>query len=324
MPAGPPAQPPLFPERELPAVAPARVPAALRETAARLPAALRLGTSSWSFPGWAGLVWAARPGVRTLARGGLAAYARHPLLRAVGLDRGYYAPLPATALRRYAEQVSEDFRFLVKAPEACTRAAGVAGAPRGQPNPCFLDPGFAADAFVGPALEGLGDRLGTLLFQFPPPPTPAPEPGPFAERLAAFLQALPRAPCAVEIRHAAWLTPEYAQALVSGGAVHCLTVHPRMPDLDAQCAVAAPALRGPLVARWMLGGSLGYDAARDRYRPFDRLVDEDPRARAALVRLCRDADRRGQPALVVVNNKAEGSAPLSVFRLAEAIAQGEG
>ena len=38
-------------------VQPAPPDAALLELAARLPPRLRMGTSSWHFPGWAGLVW---------------------------------------------------------------------------------------------------------------------------------------------------------------------------------------------------------------------------------------------------------------------------
>ena len=58
----------------------------LREIATRVPPTLRMGTSSWSFPGWRGIVY---PGERTstwLAREGLRYYARHPLLRTVGID----------------------------------------------------------------------------------------------------------------------------------------------------------------------------------------------------------------------------------------------
>ena len=41
-------------------VVPASAGEDLIELALRLPATLRLGTSSWSFPGWAGLVYAER------------------------------------------------------------------------------------------------------------------------------------------------------------------------------------------------------------------------------------------------------------------------
>ena len=44
----------------------------------------------------------------------------HPLLRAVSLDRTFYAPIPVEAYADYAERVPDDFRFLVKAPEHVT------------------------------------------------------------------------------------------------------------------------------------------------------------------------------------------------------------
>ena len=49
------------------------------------PAGLRLGTSSWSFPGWAGLVYERTYSQSVLARHGLHAYAQHPLLRTVSV-----------------------------------------------------------------------------------------------------------------------------------------------------------------------------------------------------------------------------------------------
>lgn len=313
----------LFGPGELPRVAPAPVEEAVRELAGRLPARLRLGTSSWSFPGWAGLVWARRRPAAELARHGLAAYARHPLLRAVGLDRTFYAPLPAAAFAAYADQAPQDFRFLVKAWSVCTTPAGARGAD-GAPadGRRFLDPAFAAEEVVGPAVEGLGARLGALLFQFPPAPRGVGPDGPrFAEALYRFLETLGRrTPLAVEIRRRDWLTRGFGEALAATGAVPALVVHPRMPGLATQLDRTAAALGGPLVVRWMLGGRQGYDQARERYAPFDRLVDEDAGVRGAVADLCAEATADGREALVVINNKAEGSAPLSVQRLAEAVA----
>jgi hypothetical protein len=69
----------------------------------------------------------------------------------------------------------------------------------------------------------------------------------------------------------------------------------------------------------MLPPNLGYEEARVRYAPFDKLVDEDVPTRDVLARACLAAGRRGMPAFVTINNKAEGSAPLSAIRLAERI-----
>ena len=61
-----------------------------------------------------------------------------------------------------------------------------------------------------------------------------------------------------------------------------------------------------------------------RYAPFDRLVDPDVPKRQSLARLCAAAVGRGQPAFVIINNKAEGSAPLSALHLAAAIVREQG
>ncbi|MFZ9888312.1 MAG: DUF72 domain-containing protein, partial [Myxococcota bacterium] len=109
----------LFGQRDEPAAAPGIESAPyddeLATFAARLPTSLRCGTSSWSFPGWAGLVYDRHHDERRLAREGLAAYARHPLLRAVGIDRTHYAPVGVAQYQQWACAVPEDFRFLVKA-----------------------------------------------------------------------------------------------------------------------------------------------------------------------------------------------------------------
>jgi hypothetical protein len=71
------------------AVSPAPVDDETRALAARLPAGVHLGTWSWSFPGWAGVVYGDTHSEQVLARRGLPAYAAHPLFATVGLDRTF-------------------------------------------------------------------------------------------------------------------------------------------------------------------------------------------------------------------------------------------
>ena len=294
--------------------------------AACLPEALRLGTSSWTFPGWQGIVWGRDVPKRRLAGEGLGAYARHPLLTGVGIDRSFYAPLAAEVYAGYADQVPAGFRFLGKAHEHCTWLRFPAqpryGALAGQENQRFLDPAYTAREVVEPLRRGLGEHAGPLVFQFPP--QGGMEPWRFAERLHGFLRALPRdLHYAVEIRSERWLTPDYAKALAENDASHCYTVHPTMPSITEQRRVLdAAGDRAGVVVRWTLGGSQRYEAALERYAPFDRIVDSDPGSRCAIAALCVEALEDGRPAFVTVNNKAEGSAPLSVFALAQAIADG--
>ncbi len=299
----------------------AALPADLLGFPERLPPGLRMGTSSWAFPGWAGIVYAQRAGEQLLARSGLGAYSRHELLRAVGLDRTYYSPLSAEEFRRYARAVPGDFRFVVKAHASLTtpidrQARNVAVTPDVDR---FLDVRYAIERVVTPVIEGVGERLGALLFQFPPLGLPySREPQVFADALGAFLDALPRGPqYSVELRNRELLVPGYTDALARNGATHCFNVHPRMPSVLEQAELLGESawLSGAVVMRWMLNPGQDYEAARERYFPFDRIVDPDPVNRAAVAELLERILGRGNEALVIANNKAEGCAPLTLFGL---------
>ncbi|QBQ98429.1 DUF72 domain-containing protein [Paraburkholderia pallida] len=319
------------PRRRAKGVLPAVPEQDVLDLAAELPPGVRLGTSSWSFPGWRGIVYGDDYSNSRLARDGLAAYGAHPLLRSVSIDRSFYAPLTVTDYLRYAQQVPDHFRFIVKAPALITDAS-VRG-DRGEPvsaNPCFLNADLAAREFVEPCLAGLGAKAGALVFQFPPLPDQLlADPAAFVERLAAFLAALPPlpvdGPCyAVEIRDGILLTPRFVRTLRAAGVRYCVGLHARMPDPLRQAAALAlmdgEAPAGPLIVRWSLHSGFKYEQAKARYEPFDKLVDEDPHTRDALAELAARYAIAGQPVLITTNNKAEGSAPLTCAKLARAIA----
>ncbi|AMM26336.1 DUF72 domain-containing protein [Variovorax sp. PAMC 28711] len=312
-------------------------PAAPRETqralAGTLPPSVRMGTSSWFFPGWKGLVWDGDYAQSVLSKHGLAAYAQHPLLRTVSLDRTFYRPISASQFAAYAAQVPDDFRFVVKAPSLVSAAMVRGEDGRGQqPNPAFLDPVLAVEQFVQPALDGLGHKLGALVFQLSPLPGPMlarlPE---LLERLRTMLRALPvlkpLAPdgvIAVEVRNPEFLTTAFAEVLRESGATYCLGLHAKMPPVGEQLPMLRALWPGPMVCRWSLHrrhGAYGYENAKASYAPFDRIVDEDAESREVLARVIVATAAAGHTVYLTVNNKAEGSAPLSVEALARAVAE---
>jgi len=305
----------------------------LPDALARYRSLLRLGTSTWSFPGWQGLIYdePVRPHSEArLSRDGLSAYAAHPLLGAAGIDRSFHAPVQLADYRRYASQVPAGFRFLVKAPARVTDAVRRDAHGRGrEPNPDFLDAGLAGEAFVEPAVQGLGDRLGTLLLQFPPLPAAwVADPRAGFGRLRRFLCALPRplpegAGYAVELRDPALLTPRLMDLLRDLQVDYCVGLHDRMPPVERQLRALDHHHRGapgPLLARWTLHTGIDYEAARRRYAPFRELVDPDPVTREGLAARAAATLQAGHPVTVIANNKAEGSAPRTLLLLAEAIA----
>jgi uncharacterized protein YecE (DUF72 family) len=291
-----------------------------------LPPRAHLGTSSWSFSGWAGLVFDQAHSEQTLSRYGLPAYAAHPLLRTVGIDRTFYAPIGESEFRSYAKQVESvkpDFRFLVKAPMLFTgpRLRNDDGA--WSDNDAFLNASLAAAQFVLPATQGLGVHCGPLVFQFPPlGPRMTRAPARFADRLAEFLLALPKlaggAVYAVEVRDPELLTDDYLAALCAGGATHCIAIHARMPNAFEQARFWHESSSShPLVIRWSLHSGLKYDEAKERYAPFNAIVDRDDEGRNQIASLIESAHATARASFTIVNNKAEGSAPLSIRRIAE-------
>jgi uncharacterized protein YecE (DUF72 family) len=291
-----------------------------------LPPRAHIGTSSWSYSGWAGLIYDETHSEQMLSRHGLPAYAAHPLVRTVGIDRTFYAPMSESEFRSYAKQVENvntDFRFLVKAPMLFTGPRLRSDDGVWTDNDAFLNSSLAIAQFVLPATQGLGVHCGPLVFQFPPLGSRTTRaPAKFADRLAEFLLALPKlsgdAVYAVEIRDPELLTDDYLAALCAGGATHCIAIHARMPSAAEQARFwRESGSTRPLVIRWSLHSGLKYEEAKERYRPFNALVDEDPEGRAQVADLIVESHRANLPSYAIVNNKAEGSSPLSIRKLVE-------
>jgi uncharacterized protein YecE (DUF72 family) len=314
-------------------VQPAPMPPELAALSGQLPAHLRLGTSSWSYPGWDGLVYGGDYSTSTLAKHGLLAYAAHPLLHSVSLDRSFYAPLTLADYLAYAAQTPEHFRFIVKAPSSVTDAVlrDERGTPE-RPNPCFLNVEIALREFVTPCIEGLGTRAGALVFQFSPLPQHwLAASVDWIAQVGNFFAALPPLPqgCwyALEIRDAALLTPRLIKMLQATGVRYCLAVHARMPDVVRQASALAlldAHAAGPLIVRWSLHSGFKYEQAKAKYHPFNAVVDADPATRTALAQLAAHYALAGQQVMITISNKAEGCAPLTCFALAGEIIQALG
>ena len=295
--------------------------------AARLPAGVRFGTSSWSFPEWAGLVYSRAAKVGELAREGLFEYARHPLLTTVGIDRSYYAPIPAPDLLRYAEQLPPEFPCCAKAPEAVTSATrpSRSGGSRGEPNPDYLNPRLFEDEMLGPFREVFREHTGPFILQFPPAPAAVrPRPEDFAVALEKFLGALPRDfSYAVELRDPTLLTAAYRGALAAHGVAHVYNYVTAMP-MPAKQAEAIPVNAASFaVIRLLLRPGTTYGERREEMMPFNRLTDVNVEMRNEVVSLVRTASEAGIPVSVLVNNKAEGCSPLTIRDLAEMLAEPE-
>lgn len=307
------------PRRRVAVVEPCPPTADVVDLAGSLPAWLRLGTSSWSFPGWGPhLVYGDTDSTtKLLADKGLEAYAKHPLLRTVGIDRTYYAPMRADEWATYRAQVPDDFVPIAKVWSGVTAAVERDG----KPNPEFLDPTRFLETMWEPALAGGFAARMPFVFEVPPMRREhEPLVSFFLERLERLLRALPReGRFSFELRTKSWLTAEYAQLLVTYGASHTLNYWSFMPGLLRQWRVVKAACAKTLVVRLMLPPGARYEDQKKSFEPFDREVHAQPAMHEELQQVLGELRGVGAPpeVFVIANNKAEGSAPITCRRVAE-------
>ena len=195
---------------------------------------LRIGTCSWKYPSWQGLVYAGPAGPDALAE-----YAR--VYNTVEVDQWFWSlfdadtpqlPLPAEA-EGYRCTVPDDFRFTVKVPNSITLTHHYAKA-KGEalrPNPHFLSQELFAEFLA--SLAPLGETLGPLIFQFEylnrQKMSGQAE---FQERLGEFAARLPAGrQYALEIRNPNYLDKGYFDFLREAGLIPALLEGYWMPAI---------------------------------------------------------------------------------------------
>ncbi|MBM4185832.1 MAG: DUF72 domain-containing protein [Gemmatimonadetes bacterium] len=301
-------------------------PGELTRLAAAVPDVVRFGTSTWTYPGWTGLVYHRSYPASGAAAGMLAEYARFPLFRTVGIDASFYGPPKPETLRRWAAALPADFRCVSKVWERIT--VHTWSSPRdparhGHPNPDFLNAELFRAEVLEPMRTHFGEHMGPFVFEFQ---TIGPESrlsaDDFAQRLDRFFGDLPRdGQYAVELRNEDFLTASYFAVLREHDVAHVFNSWTRMPPIGAQLDLAGSVTAPFIVARALLKPGRRYAEAVDRFAPYDRIREPWPPLRQDLARLARTAAGLRVPAYLLVNNRAEGSAPLTIAAVARLLAE---
>jgi uncharacterized protein YecE (DUF72 family) len=296
-------------------------PEEVARLASGVPELIRFGTSSWTYPGWTGLVYQREYPATGASAAMLGEYAHWPLFRTVGIDSFFYRPATARTLTEYAAVLPGGFPCLSKVWERIT--AHTFANPRekarwGERNPDWLNAELFRNEVLSPMQEHFGEHLGPLIFEFQ---TIARKtglgPADFAAELDRFFSALPVGPpYAVEIRNPEYLADEYFAVLRTHGVGHVFSSWTRMPSIGEQL-VLHDAITAPfIVARALLRPGRSYAQAVDAFAPYDHVQDENPPLRADLVALAKAALELRIPAYLIVNNRAEGCAPLTIAAVA--------
>lgn len=288
---------------------------------------IRFGTSTWTYEGWQGQIYKKSYAKNTFVRECLGEYCQYlfndePLFRTVGNDSTFYRPPTAGQLRRYLQQIPEDFEMSCKVWEEITIpvfARHVRYGPKaGQPNPRFLDAKLFNDFVLTPYREARFEaHTGPLLFEFQQHGMPSQQ---FCGRLDAFFSQLPKDfRYAVEIRNAALLAPDYCKVLENHGVAHVYNHWSWMPPLAEQHRRMERFTAPFTVLRLLTPLKMSYETAKQRAAPYNKIVGEQPEMRKDTVNLVKQAVTEGRNAYVLVNNRSEGNAPLTIQALTTAL-----
>ena len=150
------------------------LPAYCKQLGGLAAAAIYVGTSSWKYPGWCGLVYdeqryvtRAKFSEAKFERTCLAEYAE--TFRTVCVDAGYYQFPTEKYLAGLCDQVPDGFKFGFKVTDEVT-IKKFPGLPRfgprgGTMNANFLNAGLFRERFLQ-ACEPHREKIGPLLFEF--------------------------------------------------------------------------------------------------------------------------------------------------------------
>ncbi len=145
------------------------------------------------------------------------------------------------------------------------------------------------------------------------------DPQTFLPKLDLFLENVPkRYEYAIEVRNPAIIGPRYRAILKTHGAAHIYNHYTALPSLLEQHAAMNETFTAPFtVLRLLTPRNTKYHDAVKAYRPYDKIVRPLPDMRQETVSLVKQALARKHRAYVLVNNRTEGNAPLTIQALLE-------
>jgi uncharacterized protein YecE (DUF72 family) len=286
-----------------------------------------LGTSSWKYPGWLGQVYTES---RYLSRGRfsekrfqaecLAEYAAtFPIV--CGDFTFYQFPSPQYWERLF-RSAPASLKYAFKVPEEITVRMFPMhvryGARAGESNPSFLDALLLRTAFLD-LLEPYRDQIAVLVFEFGTfGKQTYRDVGAFLADLDPFLRNLPAVfRYGIEIRNQEFLTQEYFRCLRSHSIAHVFNAWTRMPEIGDQVRLPEVFTADFTVARALLRKGRPYEAAVEKFSPYQQIQDPNPETRQALRLLISRARERSEPSYIFVNNRLEGNAPQTIQAIVE-------
>jgi uncharacterized protein YecE (DUF72 family) len=140
----------------------------------------------------------------------------------------------------------------------------------------------------------------------------------FCSRLDGFFVQLPKdLRYAVEIRNAGLLGADYHKVLETHSVAHVYNHWSYMPPLAEQHKRMETFTASFTVLRLLTPLKISYEAAKKRAKPYNQIVGELSEMHQETAGLLCHAVREASRACVLVNNRSEGNAPLTVEALVD-------
>ncbi|NLE46737.1 MAG: DUF72 domain-containing protein [Chloroflexi bacterium] len=282
-------------------------------------AEVRVGTCSWKYPSWAGLIYSAPQNVNYLAE-----YATR--YNTVEIDQWFWSlfgpdtvrlPSPSD-VQKYRDSVPDDFRFTVKAPNSISLTHFYRKGKSGPltPNPYFLSPALCR-AFLD-AIAPLRPHLGPVMFQFEYlNKQKMGSQRQFLDHLDTFIQKLPTdsVPFALEIRNGNYLNQEFfdfcAKTSISPVLIQGYWMPPAAAVYDQWQSLITQ--HDTVVIRLLGSDREGMEKATNKL--WNKIVAPKDSELQEIARLVRDLNSLGINVYLNINNHYEGSAPLTIERI---------
>ena len=283
-------------------------------------AELRIGTCSWKYRSWTGLVYSAPDGIDFLSE-----YARKYDTVEVdqwfwSLGKGHHVKMPdAAAVAAYRAAVPDGFRFTAKAPNSITLTHHYRKSKMHplDPNPHFLSLDLV-ERFLG-TLDPMRDTLGPVMFQFEYlNRQKIKSEKTFLEKLDPFLESLPHGyRFGVELRNPKWINAALLGVLEKHRVVPVLLQGYYMPSIVELYIAWRDELAKHDTVVVRLHGPNRQGIEKHTGKVWDRIVAPKDDELSAIAGVTKDLLGRGVNVYVNVNNHYEGSAPLTIERFQE-------
>ena len=279
---------------------------------------IRIGTCSWKYDSWKGLIYSDNVGKDYLPE-----YSKH--FNTVEIDQWFWSlfaedkivlPQPHV-VKSYTESVPEDFKFTIKIPNSITLTHFYQkdkSKPL-QPNPHFLSIELFNNFLK--SLETMHAKIGILMFQFEYlNKQKMKSQGEFQSKFSEFIQQVDQQiPLAIDIRNPNYINKNYFDFLNLNNISAVLLQGYYMRPIFETYQTHTSQINKPTVIR--LHGPDRSEIEKKSKGIWNQILESKDDEISKITKIIRDLDQKNLDVYVNVNNHYEGSAPRTIEKIKE-------